>query len=300
MKSERNRTITISPDEEESLNKNIETSFSGIENKIYNCDLFKIIDEIPDKSFELIIIDPPYNLSRKFNSTTFKTMSDEEYGQWLETWLVKVISKLKNNGSLYLCGDWKCSSIMYSVLNKYMTVMNRITWSRDKGRGASKNWKNNHEDIWFAVSNPNDYVFNVNDVKIKKKVLAPYKDKNGNNKDWQSENGENFRMTYPSNFGDDIVVPFWSMPENTNHPTQKPEKLLAKLILASSNEGDTIFDPFCGSGSTLVTAKKLNRKYCGIELDKYYCQLTSKRLILADVNNNIQGYENKIFKEKNS
>lgn len=110
-------------------------------------------------------------------------MSDEEYEQWLETWLVKVISELKNNGSLYLCGDWKCSSIMYSVLNKYMTVMNRITWSRDKGRGASKNWKNNHEDIWFAVSNPNDYVFNVNDVKIKKKVLAPYKDKNGNNKD---------------------------------------------------------------------------------------------------------------------
>lgn len=107
-------------------------------------------------------------------------------------------------------------------------------------------------------------------------------------------------MTYPSNFWDDIVVPFWSMPENTNHPTQKPEKLLAKLILASSNEGDTIFDPFCSSGSTLVTAKKLNRKYCGIEIDKYYCQLTSKLLILADVNNNIQGYENKIFKEKNS
>lgn len=292
--------MIISPDEEESLNKNIETAFSGTENKIYNCDIFDIIKNIPDKSFDLIIIDPPYNLNRTFGDKAFKSMNDEDYEKYLDSWFSDVVSKLKDNGTLYMCGDWKCSHTMYRVISRYLTILNRITWSRDKGRGALKNWKNNHEDIWFAVKNKNNYTFNVDDVKIKKKVLAPYKDKDGNNKDWKSENGENYRMTYPSNFWDDIVVPFWSMPENTDHPTQKPEKLLAKLILASSNEGDIVFDPFCGSGSTLVTAKKLNRKYCGIELDKHYCQLTSKRLILADMNKNIQGYENKIFKEKNS
>ena len=74
----------------------------------------------------------------------------------------------------------------------------------------------------------------------------------------------------PSNFWDDISIPYWSMPENTGHPTQKPEKLLAKLILASSNEGDVIFDPFAGVGSSLVTAKKLNRKYVGIEQSRLY------------------------------
>ena len=118
----------------------------------------------------------------------------------------------------------------------------------------------------------------LNDVKLRRKVLAPYKDEKRNPKDWKQNDEGNFRDTYPSNIWNDISVPFWSMPENTDHPTQKPEKLLAKIILASTNKGDIVFDPFLGSGTTAVVAKKLGRKYVGVEVDEYYCCLAEKRL----------------------
>jgi site-specific DNA-methyltransferase (adenine-specific) len=180
-----------------------------------------------------------------------------------------------------------------------LTIINRITWQREKGRGASKNWKNGMEDIWFAVKNPKDYYFNVESVKQKRKVIAPYKE-NGKPKDWiESEEG-NFRITYPSNFWDDISIPFWSMPENTDHPTQKPEKLYAKLVLASSKEGDFVFDPFLGSGTSAVVAKKLNRKYLGVEINEEYCMFAVKRLKMADSDMSIQGYTDGFFWERNS
>jgi len=95
-------------------------------------------------------------------------------------------------------------------------------------------------------------------------------------------------------------VPFWSMPENTDHPTQKPEKLLAKLILASSNEHDMVLDPFAGVGSSLVAAKKLNRRFLGIEIEEEYCLLGAKRLDLAESDRTVQGYQDGVFWERNT
>ena len=115
---------------------------------------------------------------------------------------------------------------------------------------------------------------------MRRRVIAPYRE-NGQPKDWECTEQGNFRSTYPSNFWDDISIPFWSMPENTDHPTQKPEKLYAKLILASSEVGDVVFDPFMGSGTAAVVAKKLNRNFCGIELNEEYCLWAAKRLLLT-------------------
>lgn len=303
-RAERNRTLTISQNEINSLKTIISTTKdlnndSSVENKIFNGDILETLKLLPDEFADLIIIDPPYNLSKNFNGTKFNSMKDADYETYVDSWLPEVCKKLKPNGSLYLCGDWKCTSVLQRSLEKNLTVLNRITWQREKGRGAKSNWKNGMEDIWFAVKNPSDYYFDIESVKQKRKVIAPYKE-NGKPKDWQETEVGNFRLTYPSNFWDDISIPFWSMPENTDHPTQKPEKLCAKLILASCPENGVVFDPFLGSGTSAVTAKKLGRKYCGIELNEEYCLYAAKRILMAENDKSIQGYSQGVFWERNS
>ncbi|MDR3130168.1 MAG: site-specific DNA-methyltransferase, partial [Treponema sp.] len=215
-----------------------------------------------------------------------------------KSWFPKIIKTLKPTGSVYICGDWKSTFCLYLVMRDYTVIRNRIIWQREKGRGAKANWKNATEDIWFGTKT-DEYYFNVDAVKQKRRVIAPYKE-NGKPKDWEETVDGNFRLTYPSNFWDDISIPYWSMPENTDHPTQKPEKLIAKLILASCPENGIVLDPFLGSGTTSVVAKKLERKYVGIEINEEYCCWAEKRLQLSDNNNNIQGYSNGVFWERNT
>lgn len=299
----RNKTITVSDDEYRALAERVltipPTDDGQWENAIVNADLLEIIDLIPDNIADLIIVDPPYNLSKDFNGLSFTKMKSEKYGDYLRTWFYKVCDKLKPTGTLYMCGDWKCTSLLQSILEERLTVINRITWQREKGRGAKNNWKNSMEDIWVAVKDAHHYYFDVESVKMKRRVRAPYKE-NGMPKDWEATGDGKFRLTYPSNFWDDISIPFWSMPENTDHPTQKPEKLYAKLILASSREGDFVFDPFMGSGTAPVVAKKLGRRYLGVEINNEYCLWAVKRLLTAEVNPEIQGYSDGVFWERNS
>ena len=302
VRAERNRTLTVSASEIPTLEKfilsasDIEKSFA--DDSIINADLFDCLDNIPDGYFNLIIIDPPYNLDKDFHGKKFSSMKSDAYEDYLRSWFYKVCDKLAPNGTLYMCGDWKCTSSMQRVIEERLTVINRITWQREKGRGAKSNWKNAMEDIWFAVKNPKDYYFDVDSVMMKRKVIAPYK-VDGKPKDWEETESGNFRITYPSNFWDDISIPFWSMPENTDHPTQKPEKLYAKLVLASTKPGDKIFDPFLGSGTTAVVAHKLGRSYCGVEINREYCHWAVKRLMNAIGDNTIQGYADGVFWERN-
>lgn len=302
-RSPRNRTLTLSQDEIPGLKQNLlypnQITKSDFINRTINGDILESLNNLPDEFADLIIIDPPYNLSKDFNGMNFRAMSDNSYDEYLSTWFPAVCKKLKKNGSLYMCGDWKCTSSLQRAMEKELVVVNRITWQREKGRGASANWKNGMEDIWFGVKDPKNYYFNVEAVMMKRKVIAPYKE-NGEAKDWQQEEKGKFRLTYPSNFWDDISIPFWSMPENTEHPTQKPEKLYAKLILASSKPGDVIFDPFLGSGTTSVVAKKLGRNYVGIELNEEYCLYAEKRLLIAETDKDIQGYRDSVFWERNT
>lgn len=303
IRAERNRTLTVDENEIPGLNAEIlsvnDLRDGFVDNSIINADLFDCLDYIPDEYFDLIIIDPPYNLDKDFHGKKFSSMKHDEYEDYLRSWFYKVCDKLAPNGTLYMCGDWKCSLSMQKVISEKLTIINRITWQREKGRGAKSNWKNSMEDIWFAVKNPKNYYFDVESVMMKRRVIAPYK-VNGQPKDWKETEEGNFRITYPSNFWDDISIPFWSMPENTDHPTQKPEKLYAKLILASSKPGDKVFDPFLGSGTTAVVANKLGRKYCGVEINHEYCLWAAKRLRQSVYINTIQGYVDGVFWERNS
>lgn len=300
----RNKTIKITNEEIIKFSKrlvilNKKVGIKKLTNRTINQDVFSAIDFLPDNFVDLLFIDPPYNMNKTFGVAKFKESSIEEYTEWLDSLISKLERTLKETASIYVCGDWKSSTSIHLVLSKYFNVRNRITWEREKGRGAKSNWKSNSEDIWFCTKS-NDYYFDSESVKLKRKVIAPYRNSEGLPKDWEETSKGSFRLTFPSNLWNDISIPFWSMPENTDHPTQKPEKLLAKLILASSKKGDIVFDPFLGSGTTSVVAKKLGRKYLGIELDEKFACIAEKRLELAEDERTIQGYKDGVFWERNS
>jgi site-specific DNA-methyltransferase (adenine-specific) len=298
----RNKTIDLTADDIARLSGRLIRPTSGelidFRDRIICGDAFQALNLLPENTFDLLFADPPYNLTKYFGTEKFKGMSLEEYEAWLDSWVALAAPLLTPTASVYICGDWRSAAAIQRVGMKYFTLRNRITWEREKGRGAKANWKNASEDIWFFTLS-DEFTFNLDAVKVRRKVIAPYTE-NGEPKDWEKSAEGNFRITHPSNLWTDLSVPFWSMPENTDHPTQKPEKLLAKVILASTNEGDLILDPFAGSGTTAVTAKKLARSFTAIESDERYCLLAQKRLELAETDKTIQGYTDGVFWERNS
>jgi site-specific DNA-methyltransferase (adenine-specific) len=303
IKSPRNHTLTLDDAERTELDERVcsvsaPVSAADMADRTFCGSLLDSIGFFPSESVDLLIIDPPYNLDKDFGGNKFISRSDEEYKKYLESWFPHVLRVLKKKASIYVCCDWKCTAAIYDVMSEYLMIRNRITWQREKGRGAQTNWKNCTEDIWFATVS-DDYYFNADAVRQKRRVIAPYHE-DGRPKDWEQTDDGKFRLTCASNFWDDITVPYWSMSENTDHPAQKPEKLIAKLILASSAPDALVFDPFLGSGTTSVTAKKLGRHYCGIEQNREYCRWTEKRLLRAETDKTIQGYTDGLFWERNT
>jgi site-specific DNA-methyltransferase (adenine-specific) len=271
----------------------------AVVNRILHQDFQEASRFLPHQFVDLAVLDPPYNLTKCYNDRVFQARDADDYQVWFDEVIRALLPLLRPTSTVYVCSDWQTSTLVFPILDSHFHVRNRITWEREKGRGAKANWKNNTEDIWFCTTGE-EYHFDVEAVKLKRRVIAPYRTGDGIPKDWIESKDGNFRLTHPSNIWSDITIPFWSMPENTDHPTQKPEKLLAKLILASSRAGEVVFDPFLGSGSTAVVARKLGRKYCGVEIDDMYCCLALKRLELAESDSSIQGYSQGVFWERNS
>lgn len=305
LRAPRNRTLTLSQGDEAALMRQVQCwnkpqHVDDVIDAIVCQDIQAALPFLPRRPFiDLLFLDPPYNLDKAFNGRRFKRTDDGSYTAWLDEILAGIIPALAPTASIYVCTTWESSGAVGELLGSHFAIRNRITWEREKGRGAARNWKNASEDIWFCTVS-DTYTFDVDAVKLKKRVIAPYTDKAGDAKDWQAESGQRYRLTHPSNLWTDLTVPFWSMPENTDHPTQKPEKLLAKLILASSRPGDLVFDPFLGSGTAAVVARKLGRRFLGIEVDSTYCMLALKRLELATHDSAIQGYSDGLFWERNS
>ncbi len=302
-KAGRNKTIDITVQEgrqylDRCMRADGPQELCAVTDKTIIGDCLQVMPLLPRGFVDLLIADPPYNLDKNFHGQKFHRISDQAYIEYTDNWVRQLLPLLKEDATIYVCCDWQSSPAVAGVLGKYFYIRNRITWQREKGRGARTNWKNGMEDIWFATKSKK-YTFHVEDVMVRRRVLAPYR-ADGRPRDWEETENGNFRNTYPSNFWDDISVPYWSMAENTAHPTQKPEKLLARLILASSGKGDMVFDPFAGSGSTAVTAKKLDRHYLGIEINEQYCVWAEKRLEMAERDRSIQGYADGVFWERNT
>lgn len=299
----RNRTIQLNDDERQRLAPELLRTLpepgAVPENRLFCGDGLAWLRRLPAGCCRMVFADPPYNMPKQFGSMQFRTMSRSSYRAWLEPWIVELRRVLAADGSIYLCGDWRSSSVLEELLEQYFIVRNRITWEREKGRGARSNWKNASEDIWFATCS-NSYPFHVDQVKSRREVRAPYRDRDGKPKDWQEEEAGRFRLTHPSNLWTDLTVPYWSMPENTPHPTQKPEKLLARLVLASTDPGDRVLDPFAGSGTTAVVAAKLGRNWLAAEQEEEFCLLALARLARAGDDPSIQGYRDGAFLPRNS
>lgn len=304
MKSSRNRTIdTTCEAGGKHLDKCLfptgeKLSVDAVRDRIICGDILQTAPLLPEKSVDLLIADPPYNLTKSFDGTVFKSRPAQDYCDYTRKWLNAVYPLLKENASVYVCCDWRTSLLIGGVLEEFFILRNRITWQREKGRGAKNNWKNSCEDIFFATVG-SEYEFYLDAVKVRRKVIATYRQE-GKPKDWQATSTGNYRDSCPGNFWDDITIPFWSMPENTAHPTQKPEKLIAKLILASSSPGSVVFDPFAGSGTTAVTAKKLDRHFIAAEIEPRYCIWAQQRLAMAELDRSIQGFHDGIFYERNT
>lgn len=242
--------------------------------KLLKGDAVKLLKNIPDNSVDLIFVDPPYNIGKNFNGYKDKWESEEKYLEWCYEWIDLCINKLKDNGSMYLMGATQFIPFFDVFLRKKMHILARIVWHYDSSGVQAKNYYGSlYEPILFAVKDKDNYVFNAQDILVEAKTGAKRK-------------LIDYRKSVPTVYNS-VKVPgnVWyiprvrfRMPEYEEHPSQKPEALLTRIVLASSKPEDVILDPFSGTFTTSAVAMKLNRKSIGIELDNDYFNNGIRRL----------------------
>ena len=254
-------------------------SFSDNNNKIICADVFEGLSQIEDESVDLIFIDPPYNIGKKFESTMDKWDSDEDYLNWCYKWIDECICKLKKTGSMYIMTSTQFMPYFDIYIRAKMTILSRIVWSYDSsGVQAKKIYGSLYEPIlMICKSSKSKYTFNYSDILVEAKTGAKRKLIDYRKNPPQPYNTEKV----PGNVWNFSRVRF-KMEEYENHPTQKPEALLERIIKASSNVGDIVLDPFSGSFTTSAVANKLGRNAIGIELSPEFFEIGIRRTGIAD------------------
>jgi len=194
----RNRTLTATISEIQSLRQRLIDPKAIKGENFLGCtvlgDCFSTFEKMPGGMVDLLILDPPYNLNKKFGTKSFSRVPVDEYTDWLRRLFRSVIPTLKPTATIYICGDWLSSTSIFTAAAEFFEIRNRITWEREKGRGALTNWKNSSEDIWFCTMSDH-YTFNVDAVKLRRRVIAPYRHADGRPKDWLETERGNFRDT---------------------------------------------------------------------------------------------------------
>jgi len=234
-------------------------------------------EEIGDSSVDLIFIDPPYNIGKNFVGLADTWDSEESYVAWCYEWLELCVRKLKSNGSMYVMTATQHMPYFDIFLRDKIAILSRIVWYYDSSSVQARNYFGSmYEPILHCVKNRNNYTFNIKDILVdaktgavrklidyRKPKPAPYNSKKVPGNVWEIP-----RVRY-------------RMDEYENHPTQKPVKLLERIIKASSNEADLILDPFAGTFTISFVAKQLNRKSIGIEIQEEYVKIGLRRLEIA-------------------
>ena len=252
-------------------------SYSNATCTILHGDCRIALDAVADGTVDMIFADPPYNIGKQFNGSTDRWPSEESYAEWCYSWLEPAIRKLKPSGSMYLMTSTQAMPYLDLWLRNRLTVLSRIVWHYDSsGVQARKYYGSVYEPILFAVRDPRNYVFNSEAIEVeaktgavrklidyRKETPAPYSTKKVPGNVWYLP-----RVRY-------------RMPEYEEHPTQKPEALLERMVLASTNPGDLVLDPFAGNFTSCAVASRLGRRAIGIELSEEYVKIGLRRLGIA-------------------
>ena len=250
--------------------------FGNIDHKIYQGDAIEILqNKIEDNSVDLIFVDPPYNIGKNFNGLKDKWKSDEDYLNWCYQWIDLLLKKLKKTGSLYIMTSTQFIPNFDIYLRDRIEILSRIVWSYDSsGVQAKKYYGSMYEPILFCVKDKNNYTFNSDEILVEAKTGSKRKLIDYRKNPPQPYNTKKV----PGNVWDYPRVRY-RMAEYENHPTQKPIALLERIIKASTNERDTVLDPFSGTFTTSYVAKALKRKSIGIEIDEDYSKIGIRRVL---------------------
>ena len=241
--------------------------------QIYHGDILECFKDIESNSVDLVFADPPYNIGKDFDGIPDKYIVSE-YLIWMKTWISEIHRVLKDSGSAYLMNSTQNLSHMDMISQEFFHVMSRIAWVYDSsGVQAKKFFGSSWEPILYLVKDKENYKFNAKDILIEAKTGA----KRGLI-DYRKTPPQPYNTTkVPSNVWDFNRVRF-RMEEYENHPSQKPLGLLERVILASSNKGDVVLDPFSGTFTTSAAAAKLGRKSIGFDLNIEYVKIGLRRL----------------------
>lgn len=270
-------------------------SYCDRNNQIICADVFEGLSQIPENSVDLIFIDPPYNIGKKFDTTIDKWNSDEEYLTWCYNWIDACINKLKITGSMYIMTSTQFMPYFDIYIRSKLTILSRIIWNYDSsGVQAKKYYGSMYEPILFCVKDKKRYCFNADDILIEAKTGSKRK-------------LIDYRKPIPTQYNTEKVPGnVWNFPrvryrmdEYENHPTQKPVALLERIIKASSNEGEVVLDPFSGTFTTSYVANLLGRKSIGIDISEEYFKIGLRRVLnKTEYNGEDISREPKIYEKK--
>lgn len=231
-----------------------------------------LAENVADKSIDLIFADPPYNLGK--DGFHDRWPSEDAYFAWCDRWLTLCLKKLKPNGSMYLMNSTQNMARLDLAVRNRMHILSRIVWCYDSsGVQARRYFGSLYEPVLFAVMNKHDYTFNADSIRVEARTGAQRK-----LIDYRKNPPAPYNTTkVPGNVWNFPRVRF-RMPEYIQHPAQKPEALLERMILASSSPDEVLLDPFAGTFTTAAVAERLGRQSICIEIERKYFDAGQERV----------------------